>query len=183
MSLRYALLGLISKKPSTGYELHRLFKEQVVYFWHAHHTQIYRELAKLEAEKLVESEHVQQDAHPDKIIYTLTGRGTQALIHWMLEKPPQSASIKDDFLLRTAAFPVIPYEEAVGLLERTRERERHALELTMQWRDKRFGGKELPDGENIGEFLTSEFGVRYARSYMEWCEWAIAVLRRLAERE
>ncbi|MCC5893263.1 PadR family transcriptional regulator, partial [Exiguobacterium sp.] len=68
MALRHALLGLLTHQPATGYALNATFKAQMIHFWHAHHTQIYRELLKMEDEALVSSEHVTQHDLPDKKI-------------------------------------------------------------------------------------------------------------------
>ncbi len=54
MSLRHAVLGLLSLSPSTGYELTQRFDRSLSNAWHASHSQIYPELAKLEAEGFVE---------------------------------------------------------------------------------------------------------------------------------
>ena len=54
MSLRHAVLGLLSLQPSTGYELTQRFDRSLRNAWHASHSQIYPELSKLEAEGLVE---------------------------------------------------------------------------------------------------------------------------------
>ena len=49
-TLRYILLGLLSKKKMTGYELNQSFKNEIGEFWQAKHSQIYPELAKMEEE-------------------------------------------------------------------------------------------------------------------------------------
>ena len=39
-TLRYILLGLLSKKKMTGYELNQSFKNEIGEFWQAKHSQI-----------------------------------------------------------------------------------------------------------------------------------------------
>src|SRR4051794_41987108 len=48
MSLRHAVLGLLTLAPSNGYELTRRFDESLSNAWSASHSQIYPQLAKLE---------------------------------------------------------------------------------------------------------------------------------------
>ena len=50
MSLRHAVLGMLSVTSCTGYELMQWFDSSLQHAWHASHSQIYPELAKLEAE-------------------------------------------------------------------------------------------------------------------------------------
>lgn len=53
-TLRYILLGLLSKKKMTGYELNQSFKNEIGEFWQAKHSQIYPELAKMEEQGIIQ---------------------------------------------------------------------------------------------------------------------------------
>ena len=48
------MLGLLSQQPGTGYELTQRFDRSLTNAWHASHSQIYPELAKLQEQGLVE---------------------------------------------------------------------------------------------------------------------------------
>jgi DNA-binding PadR family transcriptional regulator len=85
MSLRYALLGLLARRPSTGYELTRTFDRSLRTSWHARHSQIYPELAKLEAADLVEV--VGHGARRSKT-YAITEVGRAELRKWLVEAEP-----------------------------------------------------------------------------------------------
>ena len=52
-TLGYAILGLLAAQPRTGYDLAKLMRAPIGYMWTAHHSQIYPELARLEAEGMV----------------------------------------------------------------------------------------------------------------------------------
>src|SRR5690349_13984687 len=54
ISLRHAVLGMLSVPSCTGYELTQWFDSSLQHAWHARHSQIYPELGKLEAEGLAE---------------------------------------------------------------------------------------------------------------------------------
>ena len=53
MSLRYAILGLLTADELSGYEITSRFEHSVGYFWHARSQQIYPELGRLEGDGLV----------------------------------------------------------------------------------------------------------------------------------
>ena|SRR5438067_527027 len=76
-TIGYALLGLLAREPRSGYELAKELKVPVSFFWYAPHSQIYPELARLEAAGLVTHEKVEQQNRPSKKVYSLTeaGRG------------------------------------------------------------------------------------------------------------
>lgn len=52
-TLKYAILGLLNRKPMTGYDLSKEFNFQLNEFWSAKHSQIYPELKKLTNEDLI----------------------------------------------------------------------------------------------------------------------------------
>ncbi|MBK7448579.1 MAG: PadR family transcriptional regulator [Anaerolineales bacterium] len=54
MSLKHAILGFLSFKPFSGYELKKAFDSSVQHFWPANQSQIYRTLAELEGGGFVE---------------------------------------------------------------------------------------------------------------------------------
>ena len=85
MSLRHAMLGLLATEPATGYELTAKFDKSLGNAWHASHSQIYPELAKLEAEGMVEV--IAQGARNSKT-WALTDAGREELRHWLVEVEP-----------------------------------------------------------------------------------------------
>ncbi len=85
MSLRHAILGLLARRPSTGYELARMFDLSLRTAWHASHSQIYPELTRLEGAALVEV--VERGARGSKT-YALTEEGRTELRRWLLEVEP-----------------------------------------------------------------------------------------------
>jgi PadR family transcriptional regulator, regulatory protein AphA len=85
VSLRYAILGLLARHPSTGYELTQTFDRSLRTSWHASHSQIYPELGKLERAGLVEV--VGRGARRSKT-YGLTGPGRDELRRWLVEAEP-----------------------------------------------------------------------------------------------
>jgi len=82
MSLRYAVLGLLARRPSTGYELTQTFDRSLRTSWHAGHSQIYPELAKLEAAGLINL--VGEGARRSKT-YDITDAGRAELRRWLVE--------------------------------------------------------------------------------------------------
>ncbi|MDQ0208665.1 PadR family transcriptional regulator [Alkalicoccobacillus murimartini] len=168
MSLQYALLGIISKKPATGYDVVRIFKEQMVYFWNSTHSQIYTELHKMETKGLIHHELVIQHTSPNKKIYSLTDQGRKDLVQWAIEQPLKPAKIKDEFLIKTAAFNVLTVQDMIKLIDDVIERENKVLEMTNSWREHYINQEE----NDLGTMLTIEYGIRYSKMYLDWCTWA-----------
>ncbi|KAB2331333.1 PadR family transcriptional regulator [Bacillus mesophilum] len=168
MSIRYALLGIISKKPVTGYDVVTIFKQTMIYFWSSTHSQIYKELHKMEEEELITHQLVIQGTSPNKKVYSLTDKGKKDLIRWAIEEPLKPAKIKDEFLIKTTIFPILSAEEINQLLDEVIEREQSILAKTKEWKEH-FNSQGDSD---IGTILTVEYGIRYSEMYLEWCKWA-----------
>ncbi|HEU4973564.1 MAG TPA: PadR family transcriptional regulator [Baekduia sp.] len=82
MSLRHAVLGLLATQPATGYELAAKFDRSLANAWHASHSQIYPELAKLQDAGMVEV--VGEGARRSRT-YAVTDAGREELRRWLVE--------------------------------------------------------------------------------------------------
>lgn len=84
MSVRNALLGLLSQRPRHGYELRAAFEALVggEENWEVKPAQIYSTLARLEEGGLVREEEIDQAGGPEKRIYGLTAQGKKELGQW-----------------------------------------------------------------------------------------------------
>ena len=83
MSLRAALLALISAGPLTGYDAVKHFRSSVGHVWHAPDSQIYPELRKMQADGLVEATEVPWGRKTaTKTRYAITPAGRDALAAW-----------------------------------------------------------------------------------------------------
>jgi PadR family transcriptional regulator AphA len=79
MSLKYALLGMISEKPGSGYALRKRFFS----YLKPTLSQIYRTLADMTSEKLVDFNKIDQDNAPNKKVYYITDTGQEDLDQWL----------------------------------------------------------------------------------------------------
>ncbi|PKO12568.1 MAG: PadR family transcriptional regulator [Chloroflexi bacterium HGW-Chloroflexi-10] len=84
MSVRFAILGLLSQHPRHGYDLRTAFSALVGgdRNWEVKPAQIYTTLNRLEEAGLVLKGDTQQDGGPEKHIYTITAEGKLALAEW-----------------------------------------------------------------------------------------------------
>jgi len=81
--LRDVILTVLAHRPMTGYEIARSFDQVLSHFWHASHQQVYRELARLNADGSVVFREVAQTGKPAKKLYSLTKEGRAQLRNWV----------------------------------------------------------------------------------------------------
>jgi len=80
-SLELALLGLIAEVPGvSGYDIMKIFDLSMAHYWHAHPTQIYPTLERMEEFGLIKRRNVVQRKFPNKRLYTITAAGERLLI-------------------------------------------------------------------------------------------------------
>ncbi|WP_341877799.1 DUF4180 domain-containing protein [Defluviitalea saccharophila] len=115
MSIKYAILGILSWKSSTGYELKKFFKESSILYWSGNNNQIYKALLQMQEEGLVKSEVIHQESSPSKKIYTITEEGLSELKEWILSAP-EAPEFKKPFLIQLAWADLLSDEELNELL-------------------------------------------------------------------
>ena len=179
-TLGYALLGLLARESCSGYDLGRQLKAPIGFYWHARYSQIYPELAKLEAEELATFEVVGQQDLPAKKVYTITEKGREALKEWVTAAP-DLPPMRDELILKTFSLWLADPEQAIALFQ-------HQIELhTKQLQHyEAFERKFEEDKENVNNGFSPLFasyailkvGLDYERMYIQWCQWTIARLER-----
>jgi DNA-binding PadR family transcriptional regulator len=114
MSLRHAVLGLLTMQPATGYELTQKFDNSLSNAWHASHSQIYPELAKLEEEGLAE---VVSEGPRRSRTWAVTDAGREELVRWMTEVEP-NRSQRNETGLRWFMHGLLEPGDRLPVLER-----------------------------------------------------------------
>lgn len=114
--LEVALLGLLSVRSMTGYEIGRHYARALAPWWETPRTQIYPKLRELKSRGLVEEEHVVQDGKPNKRVYSIGAAGKTALTSW-LAGPIRRTDMKHHMMMRLFLGNQLPVETMRGLLE------------------------------------------------------------------
>lgn len=100
MSVKYAMLAILSERDQYGYELKTSFDEKVGEFWSLNYGQIYSTLDRLEREDLVTHDRMSQDKRPDRKIYSITGKGRKELDDWLCAPVGKVRALRDDFFIK-----------------------------------------------------------------------------------
>ena len=187
MSLRYALLALLTSEPMTGYDISRRFQSSVGQVWHAPDSQIYPELRKMEAEGLVEAESV-DDPRGEKRFYRPTETGIVAFRTWM-DTPLKYALDRDPAHLRAAYFEwADPGAAKQAMLDHIERYE----DLMAQWQEqidqiddgsspvlsRRLEGKDAAEQQRIASFKRFAYEGLLARADAEisWGRRGLALI-------
>src|SRR5690554_6263729 len=116
MSINYAILGLLSYKPMTGYDLKKIIQNSSFMYWSGNNNQIYKALSELRDKGFVTNEIKHQEGGPTKKIYKITVEGLVALKEWVLS-PIEPTEIKKPFLIHLAWSHQLNTEELNKLID------------------------------------------------------------------
>lgn len=117
MSLPHVLLGLLSDRPSTGYDLARSLERDLAPLWRAEISQIYPALARLRRAGFILLRVLGPRHGPRRNLYRITAAGRRELRRWLVEPAPPPSS-KDEGLSRIAFLDALPPSERRPLLAR-----------------------------------------------------------------
>ncbi|MDX3224664.1 PadR family transcriptional regulator [Streptomyces sp. ME19-01-6] len=170
MSLRHALLGLLSERPASGYDLLKRFETSLATVWPATQSQIYTELTKLAGSQLIT---VAAEGPRGRKEYALADEGLAELRHWLTETRPQR-NTRSEVLLRVFFLGVLKpgqarayLTELVEMSEQGHEELRRLAE-SIDWGD---------DDLSVYGRIALEYGLRFNAMRREWAEWAAEQIR------
>ncbi len=115
MSIKHAILGILSCNPLTGYDLKKIIRDSSFMYWSGNNNQIYKSLVELLNEGFVTNEVQHQESSPSKKIYTITKEGLAELKQWVLSTP-EPPEFKKTFLVQLAWADQLSTDELNTLL-------------------------------------------------------------------
>lgn len=173
MAIKYAILGILSIQPQTGYDLKKRFTESAALYWSGNNNQIYRTLSQLLQEHLASKEVQLQEKAPTKSIYTITEKGRAELKNWILSVP-EPPEYRSTFLIRLMWAGHLEADELDSLLA---QYEQHVEIQLLLEREKSRRGHTLvartPRDSQLWNLVTTNI--------LEFYEWELNWVRRLRE--
>lgn len=173
MSLRHAILTALVERPSSGLDLTRRFDKSIRFFWSATHQQVYRELAKLEAEGLVRAVP-QPPSRGSRKEYEVLAGGRADLLAWV-ERGESPRPVRDPLLVRLRAVAALS-QGGDSVLDHMREhRADHQRQLD-EYLDivERDFSEHALDAEDQMRRMILDAGIGLEKFWISWLETAIA---------
>src|SRR5438874_11242803 len=128
MSVRHALLALLSEGPKYGLQLRQEFEARTGEVWPLNVGQVYTTLQRLERDGLVKSDGEGDDG-PQRN-FRITGDGEGELDEWLRTPPDLSSPPRDELVIKVLVAARLP---GVDVAEVIRAHRRHIVELMQQW--------------------------------------------------
>ena len=132
MSVRHALLALLSEGPKYGLQLREEFEARTGEVWPLNVGQVYTTLQRLERDGLVSSDDASQDGREKtpQNIFRITAEGRQELAGWLRTPPDLSAPPRDELVMKILVAMRVPGTDVPEVIQVHR---RYLVELMQQW--------------------------------------------------
>jgi PadR family transcriptional regulator AphA len=167
VSIRYFMLGLLTRQPMSGYDVKRFLKSLSWLIDTPSFGSLYPALHALLEDGLVTMEILSRQDKPPRKIYSITGRGRQALQEWMDQPVAPGVPLKA-FVMRLILASNLSH---AGLIAHLQQRHTQvaahqlALEQTVQ---------AMHDGMDLGDRLALDYGLAVAAAELAWLDRALA---------
>jgi len=194
---RFALLGLLSWKPMSGYDVKKIVDIGLSHFWNENYGQIYPTLDSLVTEGLAKKSEDISRGKRKRYVYSITDTGVEAFREW-LALPADPPIVRNELQLKFFLSSRLPTKTTLRIIEDYRSQQQQVLQ---EYREsevvlrKAIESDEYPPEveeilagnetrRNAGRrarqctifLLTLRHGILAIESRMKWCDEVISQL-------
>jgi DNA-binding PadR family transcriptional regulator len=171
MSVRHALLALLSEGPKYGLQLRQEFESRTGEVWPLNVGQVYTTLQRLERDGLVESDGATDDG-PQKAFH-ITEDGETELADWLRTPPDLSSPPRDELVIKVLVALTLPEVDAREVVQVHR---RYVVQLMQQWTHLKEGTAD----DDVAFLLAVDAELFRLDSVVRWLDAADGRLARAA---
>jgi DNA-binding PadR family transcriptional regulator len=171
MSIRHALLALLSEGPKYGLQLRQEFEARTGEVWPLNVGQVYTTLQRLERDGLVESDDGGEEG-PQKG-FRITPDGADELAEWLRTPPDLASPPRDELVIKVLVALRLP---GVDVREVVQVHRRYLVELMQQWTRL----KEDEADYDLGLALVVDAELFRLDSVIRWLDSADGRIKRMA---
>jgi PadR family transcriptional regulator AphA len=165
--IQYAILGLLSWQPLSGYDLKKIISDSEVFYWSGNNNQIYTALIRLHADGLVTRQVQLQENLPAKKIYTITPAGRAELRRWVLSTA-ELPDVHNTFLIQLAWAEMLTAGELEALLGRYETE----IDLKLRMLQEKYSRQALaPDRTPREVYLWEQIAQHLLSTYQSELDW------------
>ncbi|HOO48845.1 MAG: PadR family transcriptional regulator [Saccharofermentanaceae bacterium] len=173
----YAILGILSIQPSTGYDIKRYSDKVLSGFWNENFGHIYPTLKKMIESGLIEN--VPGEVEDRKIKYAITEKGKGELKKWLSEEI-QTPAVRSELMLKLLFGNDMSKEATIDMLSKQKDiHEENLIKyLTMQ-QELTCEGSQITAKRSVYYNAILRKGIINSAANIEWCEETIESLKKL----
>ena len=166
---RFAILGLLSIRPMSGYDIRKTVQESLAHFWRESYGSIYPLLRRLESEGLVVRVEEKGSRAARRYVYSLTPPGTEALQAWLVRPPEEEPPIRSELLLKHFFGNLLPAGHLESHLAAFRDQQ-HQLIEQLRAVDATVRNDRSDEEGSFYWLLTLRRGILIAEARRQWAD-------------
>lgn len=170
MNIRYLILGLLTQKPMTGYDVKTSLEDLKWLVDVPSYGSLYPALHNLLEEGMVSRTIVPKEGKPSRKVYSITQTGTDTLQSW-LEQPIEADTSQKGFVMRLLLASNFSREGLIAYLQ-----QRHHQTTAHRTALERYIEIDTPGANTAIDQLVVDYGLAVARTEILWLEGALARL-------
>jgi PadR family transcriptional regulator, regulatory protein AphA len=174
---RYAILGMLSICPMSGYDIKKTIEESISEFWSESYGQIYPILRRLVADELVIKTVEIQSGKPDRHVYELTKSGHEELQRWLGEGVAPKVQ-RNELLLKLFFGGEVAAKTSLKHVEQYREVQLQLLEKYSAL-EKEIKSKYAGDRNSAYWLMTLQHGKHVSHALVNWCDQTLVKLNKM----
>ena len=175
----FAILGMLTQRPMSGYDLKLQFEERIAHFWSESIGQIYPALARLSEAGLISGKEKTRPNRPRRTEYRITAKGRTRLEAW-LHEPVGKEQVRNELLLKMFFGPASDLETSLGHLGAF-EAIQKSMQNQFEHYSERIDDEEASDLQKTYWRLTLLSGQMVNEARLNWCRKAKEMLSSHAE--
>jgi DNA-binding PadR family transcriptional regulator len=144
VSVRHALLALLSEGPKYGLQLREEFEARTGEVWPLNVGQVYTTLQRLERDGLASSDDADSEGPQRRFRITQTGR--EELASWLRTPPDMSSPPRDELVMKILVALRLPGTDVPEVIQAHR---RYLVQLMQQWTRIKEAAAESDLGLNL----------------------------------
>lgn len=174
------LLGLLTWRPMSGYELKQEIEGSLENFWSESFGQLYPHLRDLNQAGLIEQVDASVRDSRAKRTYAITDEGRRALQHWLSE-PPTARPPRNELLLKVF---FASEGDTTDILAHCRQARTDAIATLQRYKiiDEQLAGLAKETTKARYWHMTLQFGIGQTKSLISWCNATIEELENEANK-
>lgn len=169
MSVRHALLALLSEEPKYGLRLQQEFEERTGEVWPLNVGQVYITLQRLERDGLVRSDS-REASGPQQKRFTLTQAGSAELEDWLRTPTGDLPPPRNELVIKVLISLRVPGADVHDIVQAHR---RHVIELMQRYWQLKAQAAE----DDVGLALVADAELFRLEGIARWLDAADARLR------
>ena len=184
MKLEHIILGLLSLKPHTGYDIKKYLDTEGRFMREpVHFSQLYRTLKRMEQEGWVDFVEETREGRPDAKVYHITPAGLDLFLRWLRSPSKPSFRPSDSDLPSRLMFGGLLDNATLLRLLRSELEYRQEQIARFRGRDRTIQGLDAndridPERQRVLADLGHELGTGRMDQYVSWLQRAIERIER-----